>query len=411
MSIREFFRKSQFPVLLALGTYPLAACVAAFVAPELLELAWLFPLAYAVMGILTLLLPAKPRLVLGVFGALLLMLPCGLYLQGMVRNVALVIAAMYGALLFWSLQLPAWEPRRELGAGWIGCCFAIDLVGYFLACFEDRVAPVALEIKLTLFAFVLFAMLSMNRGSLNLASGESRGFTAVMRRKNLLLTAGMFGIALLIALIPSLFNLVVAIFNWIVRLIAWLRDMLASLVPAENTVETTTEATSVATSAEAWMDAVLEEKDFFRNNETTSIMMTAIVLAVLIPAAVFALYRIGKLLVKGVRRLVELIDRAANAQAEDFVDEITDTREDTARHVSKDRKRPRLSVSALGKMTPAERIRYRYRRLLGKHPEWKDHNTARETLTEEAAKLYELARYSDHPITDSDADQFQNETK
>lgn len=411
MSIREFLRKSQFPVLLALGTYPLAACVAAFVAPQLLGVVWLFPLIYAALGILTLLLPAKPRLALGVSGALLLLLPCGLYLQGMVRNVALVIAAMYSALLFWSLQLPAWEPRRELGAGWIGSCFAIDLVGYFIASFEDRLAPAALGIKLTLFAFVFLAMLSLNRGSLNLASGESRGFTASMRRKNLLLTAGMFGVALLIALIPSLFNLVVAIFDWIARLIAWLRDMLASLMPAETTVETTTEVTAAATSGEAWMDVVLEDKNFFRNNETTSAMMTAIVLVVLIPAVVFALYRIGKLLVKGVRRLVELIDRAANAQAEDFVDEITDTREDTARNVRKDEKQSHRFAPALGKMTPAERIRYRYRRLLGKHPEWKAHNTARENLDEEAAKLYERARYSDHPITESDADQFQNETK
>ncbi len=410
MNIREFFRKSQFPILIGLGTYPVAACAAAYFALDLLSLAWIFPVVYAALAILALLLPTKPRWILGVFGVVLLVAPCVLYLPITVMGTALVIAVMYSVLLFWSLQFSAWEPSRELGAGSIGIGLAINLVSYVLTFFEPGLAPAALQIKAALFFFVLLAMLSMNRGSLNLASGESRGFTAVMRRKNLFLTMGMFGIALLFALIPSLSKLVAAIFAWITQLIAWLRNMLASMVPEETTVETTVAVTIAPTVAEGWMDAVLDGKEVYRHSESVNVMMTAIVLVVMIPVSLAVLYGISKLLVHGVRRLAALISRAANAQTEDFVDEITDTREN-ARYARSSEKRPHRRVQVLGKMPPAERIRYHYRRLLSKHPQWQDHHTARENLAEEAAVLYERARYSDHPVTDLDAERFQKETK
>lgn len=410
--MREFFRKSQILMILAFGTYPLAACVAAFVLPRLVGYVWLLPLCYVALGMLMLGLPAKLRVVVGICGAAAMILPCFLYFRSAELSAAVVIALIYSGLLLWNLQLPGWEQSRELGAGWMGSCIAIMMVGYFIACFEDRAAPAALGIKLSLFAFAFLAMLSMNRGSLNLASGEGRGFTAAMRRKNLLLTVGMFGIALLIALVPSLFGLVKRICLWILWAIGWLRDLLAQMMPAETTVATTTEVTTVAPSTyEDWMGVVLEEKDFFRNNQTTNIMMTAIVLIVIVPFAAATIYKLSKLLVKGVRRLVELIDHAANIQTEDFVDEITDTRDDVSQVVGEEKEKLHRVIPALGKMNPNERIRYRYRRLLAKHPEWEDNSTARENLTQEAASLYERARYSDHSITETDAEEFQKEAK
>ena len=262
MSMREFVRKCQFPMLLAWGTYPLAACIAAFAAPALLSYMWLFPVYYWALGTVMLLLPSKPRLLLSGVGAVLMLLPGMLWLKSAEQAAVLVAALIYCVLLFWSVQLPGWEPGREIGAGWIGVCIGITFVGYFIASFEERMTPAAAGIRLSLYVFMFFAMLSMNRGSLNLAAGESRGFTAVMRRKNLLLTVGMFGIALAAALIPSLFGLVKMIVGWIGWLIAWLRELFAAMVPLETTVETTTGATTMPLpSGEAWMDVVLEGKD------------------------------------------------------------------------------------------------------------------------------------------------------
>ena len=408
MNIREFIRKSQFPILLALGTYPMVAVLLMFIAPELLHYGWLFPGAYAALSIVMLVLPGKPRILLCVCGALLLTLPCGLLLQGKGRDVTLLIGVLYAALLFWSLYLPGWESQTELSAGWLCSCFAIGLIGCFFAWFDPHFKPAAWGIRFSFLGFVLLAMLSMNRGSLNLAVGDTRSFTAPMRRKNLLLTVGMFGIALALAAIPWLYDLLETGFGWIVRLITILQNMLTQ--PEETTEQTLMETTMIPTSAENWRDVLLEGMQTQRASEQTLAIMTAVVLVVVIPALSFALYRLGKWLVKKLHRLIVLVEQAANTQQADFVDEITDTREDTRRERVRDKKR-RNPMPWLRNMTPAERIRYRYRRLLTKHPEWKDHETARENLPEEAAQLYERARYSDHPITVGDADRFQNETK
>lgn len=408
--MREFVRKIQFPILIGLGTYPVAACAAGYFAPDLLPLAWLFPAVYTALAILALLLPVKPRLALGVLGAVLLVASCVLRLQAMAQGVGLFLAAVYSVLLFLSFQFAAYEPAEELEAGYIGIGLAINLVGYVLTFFERGFTPAAQGIKLGLFVFVFFAMLSLNRGSLNLATSGGRGFTVTMQRKNIFLTLGMFGIALVIALLPSLSKLAGAVIAWIAQLIAWLRNLLASMIPEETTVETTIHVTTAPTMGEGWMDAVLDGKEVHQTPEAVNVMMTAIVLVVAIPLCLAALYGFCRLLVSGVRRLTELIYRAANAQTEDFIDEITDTRED-ARYGRRKEKKPRRFVPVLGEMPPAERIRYHYQQLLNKHPEWQAYHTARENLEEDTAELYERARYSDHPVTDVDAERFQQETK
>lgn len=408
MNIREFIRKSQFPILLALGTYPLTAVLLMFIAPELLHYGWLFPGAYAALSIVMLVLPGKPRILLCVCGALLLTLPCGLLLQGKGQDVTLLIGGLYAALLFWSLYLPGWESQTELPAGWLCSCFAIGLIGCFFARFGVDFEPAAWGIRFSFLGFVLLAMLSLNRGSLNLAVGDTRSFTASMRRKNLLLTVGMFGIALALAAIPWLYDLLAAGFGWIVRLISTLQNVLTR--PEETTEQTLVETTMTSPSVEDWWDVLLEGKETQRASEQTLTIMTAVVLVVVIPALSFALYRLGKWLVKKIHRLIVLIEQAANTQQVDFVDEITDTREDSRRERVREKKH-RNPMPWLRNMTPAERIRYRYRRLRTKHPEWKDYETARENLPEEVAELYERARYSDHPVTVGDADRFQNETK
>lgn len=401
MNIPEFMRKSQFPLLLALGTYPLVAAVLAYFAPALLPYAWVMPAVYAVLAIIMLALPGKPRVLLSICGALLMVLPCALFLTDLVRNITLTIAAVYAGMLFWSLFMPGWDHRTELPGGWLNFCLFSGLIGCLFAAFDVQLAPFAWGIRLSFLGFALLAMLSLNRGSLNLAMGESRGFTVSMRRKNLLLTVGMFAIALIIALIPALGELVKQCIIWILWLILTLQN--------QGAEEPTAETTLPPATTEDWRSAVLEGIEMRQTSGQTLAMMTALVLVVMIPGVIFTLYRLGKLLIKGLRQLVELLDKAAQVQQADFYDEITDTREDAQRTAG--RKKTRSSLMRPRSLTPTERIRYRYRRLLAKHPEWKRHDTARDTLPEEAAKLYERARYSDHTITAADADRFKNETK
>jgi hypothetical protein len=62
-------------------------------------------------------------------------------------------------------------------------------------------------------------------------------------------------------------------------------------------------------------------------------------------------------------------------------------------------------------LPPRERIRARYRKLLKKNPRWRSGRTARENLPEELASVYERARYSQHPITEEEAEQFRQNAK
>jgi hypothetical protein len=122
----------------------------------------------------------------------------------------------------------------------------------------------------------------------------------------------------------------------------------------------------------------------------------------------FALRRLLEMLKDGWRLLGKWLETASSTQHDDYIDEISDTRDDATVAVRKKRRDPILPPR---NMTPNQKIRYRYKRLLIKHPEWKQYYTARENLPEEAAKLYERARYSTHPITGEEAEQFQSKTK
>ena len=62
-------------------------------------------------------------------------------------------------------------------------------------------------------------------------------------------------------------------------------------------------------------------------------------------------------------------------------------------------------------MTPGERIRVRYARLMDRKPQWSESSTARENLPGDAAALYERARYSEHEMTRRDEKDFDERVR
>lgn len=408
MRISEFTRKLQLFVLLTIGTYPVGICLINFIAPELLSWMWLFSATFFVLGLLSFAIPAKLRLGVGFLGAVLFLVPPVLFVKGDACGMMVLLALGHSVMLFWSIRIPGWDATEELPFSWLISCFVFLLVGYVLSSRDPQLASVALWIKVSVFVFVFLALRSLNRGSLNLASGGRQAFSVSMRRKNMLLTLGLFAIALLAALIPSVGSLLEQIYLWLKQLIENLREMFPEA----------TEATTVATTMEEeiatgdGMGDLFEGLPTHRTSDAAIIVMTVIVLAIVTPVGVFILYKLGKVLWSSLQRFVKDIVDGANAEAEDFEDEVTDTREDAQREqVGKRSTKVRRLASSVRKMTPEEQIRYRYRWLSAKHPEWKEQSTARENLTEAAAQLYERARYSEHPITQEDAQCFKDQTQ
>lgn len=403
MKASEFFRKVQFPVMIALGTYCVGACIAAYLAPEALDLMWRFPGTYLLFAAVGLLLPGRLRIPLSILGAAALLAPVVLFLEGSGRMLGLILSVLYSAVLVWSMSIGGWEREREIPGGWLGAGLVFLLMGCFFATFETRMQHLLPWIQASLFLFVLLAMLSLNRRSRLLASGGRQGYSAAMRRKNVMLTLGMFAIALAVALIPSLFDLLETVWEWITELVA----KLIAMFPEETETTGTSATTEVYTGA--GMEGLLDGWEANRTPEQVYAMIWAIVTVVMLPLSCVVLYKLYKLARKVLRKLYATVTDGVTADAEDFLDEITDTRTDGEAAYARTEKRAALKTPP-GRMTPAQQIRFRYQRLAQKHPEWGEQSTARENLHEAAARLYERARYSDHPVNQADAERFKNET-
>ena len=141
----------------------------------------------------------------------------------------------------------------------------------------------------------------------------------------------------------------------------------------------------------------------------------AIVAAILIGTVLlfFALRFLGRRLRALMKRLWALMNLYAHAASEDYVDEIADTRdggEDSSTGPRQILRRLFQQVNE-DKLSPTERIRYRYSRLLHRHQDWQPGSTARENLAEEAADIYERARYSTRSVSPEEAEQFAQYSK
>ena len=410
MNGKEFFRKTQFILLIALGCYPATIMAALFTEPALLPYSWIYPLVYGVTGIGGIMLPGKPRLFWGITGCLLLTVPNFVFLQGAHCAFGLLIGIIFCALLLCTMRIGAWEAGKELPAGWLAVLLALLLIGCFLSFVEESVAYTALPLRICLFVFLFLAMRSLNRSSLFLAAGGKRSFSPAMVQKNTLMTVVLFFVALGIALLPSAWELIKWLFGLLGQLFAWLKALFANLISEETIAEVTTMATTEIENTAEGLGVITETIPRREPSAVGQVMMTTLVFLVLIPATIVGVYSVTRLLIKGVRRLVDMVDTALAAHADDYEDEITDTRQGGQAETRREAKEKKSRVSE-SSMTPKERIRYRYRKLSAKHPEWQAYHTARENLPEDPAGLYERARYSDHPITPEEAEQFKAETK
>ncbi len=405
MKVREIVRKCQFPLILSPGFYALSACISAYIAPELVPYLWLLPLCYILFSGIILAVPGKllRLLPLGV-GCVLFLVPTAT-LSGDARVLMLAFGLCYSGLLLYSLYMVSWEQTRELGVAWILAVFVLLMIGCFFATYEARLATVAKLIRGSVFVFILLVMLSMNRGSRNLATSGRQGISADMRHKNLFLTLGMFTIALLVALVPSLAKLAEAVVMWIVDLI----KRMAATLPEETVPTETTLATEPVTTGEG-LSELTDKIPVTPTPKSVYAIMWVVAVGVFLPLLVFAVIRLGKLLWRLLRYFAERINDAVSTEQQDFIDEITDLREE--RRTQRERNKAETPrATGKNRLTPAAKVRKQYRLLQQQHTYWTEQSTARENLPEEAACIYEKARYSEHPLDEKDVETFKNETQ
>ena len=227
-----------------------------------------------------------------------------------------------------------------------------------------------------------------------------------MRRRNVAITLSLLFGALVIAGIPAIVQTTKRIITLFFTIIGRVLAFIASLLESENPPGMGGSGGGMdmmppVEYQEPSLLAVILEK---------IAIAAALVIAVLL--VLFALKKLFCVLRALLRRIAEHLSRYAAAVSQDYVDEITDTREEGGEAASLlSRLRSRMSRVSERSMTPTERIRYRYRLLLRRHPDWHMSQTARENLPPEPAALYEAARYSGKEISQEEADQFTDAIK
>lgn len=405
MNIRELLRKTQLLLIIACGTYPVLMIVIGRFAPELLPFGWLYAAAYLVLSLAGIQIKGRFRLISGVaMSAGLVAVSLLLAPEGAAIG-ACAAAVLCSGLLLWSLQMGGWSGKQEIAVLWIAAGVLCQLVGQ-IAVHMDRVdggegvARYSAQVMLSLFGFALLTMLSMNRNGLNVASGKRQSVPQMMKRKNALLTGAMFALALLAALLPSVLSGMSEVLKqgllWLLRLI----ERLFPKVPPTQLEDGITSAegpgqVGAGVDPGFTLNPVVEKIALFVGSVLTLLML------------LFLLYQIAKFLRGGIQKLMDGLGKFSSNVGEDYIDEVTDTREEiTPEALEKKRAATRLPFLEPRNLPPAERIRFRYQRLMRKHPEWDAGSTARETLPGEMAAIYERARYSSHPVHEEDAASF-----
>lgn len=410
MTLKELWRKIQLLLIIACGTYPAVMVLLNNLAPGLLGWGWAFSLTYVLLAAAGICVKGKLRMSVGLGFAAVFVIASGILAGPDFRLGAIAAAALCSALLIWSLRMGSWSHKEEIPVFWVAIGIVCHLMGQLLLR-ADRVAGVqgvALHSGMFLtglYVFSLLTMLSMNRKSLMAASGKRQSVPDSMRRRNGLLTAALFVLAVLASLLPSAFSGLSQVMG---NAISWLVRMIAALIPdASNESEFEQEVSSAAAALEGgeqggggnMLDPMVEKFAAF----VGALLSIALVL--------FLLWRIFRILREKFREAAVSLSKFASSVSEDYVDEVTDTREDGTAEKLQRRRTPKLSAREERSLPPGERIRYRYRRILGKHPEWEPGSTAREKLPEELARVYERARYSGEPMTEEEAAAFTGGTE
>ena len=140
-------------------------------------------------------------------------------------------------------------------------------------------------------------------------------------------------------------------------------------------------------------------------------MVTVLLQIAVIPLLILLLVKVMPKLMRKLNQLMASFRRFAEVSSEDYDEEITDIRDHDTTNRLKARTERWMRPSEERRLAPDQRVRYRYRKLLKKHPEWTSDRTARENLPEDPAEIYERARYSRDTVTAEEAKQFLSDIK
>jgi len=400
--MRTRFFRCQLPLMFFCGLLPVPVILCHVLGAESL-LPWLItPCAYLLFSWLCLLLPGKWRLV-PALPAIGVMIAGSIYALGDAHISARIILPLLYILMFlFTLPIAGWERGREPQLFVTASAICLHLLAQFLLFANPSSIPsLSPVLNAAFLVFLLLMMLSFNRQSMAGAMPESHTVPAAIRRRNRLLTILMMGLVLALSLIPVLGKAVNKLMEWLKMIIAALIELLLALFAQE-------ESGGGSGGSQEEMLAGLGDGRTGVIAKLLEQILVVFAIILMVIAIVFAVRFLWRKLKVFARYLYGQLRHYANSASEDYVDEVMDTREEreSLTHRMMRRRNARRNLKEL---SPREQIRTRYGLLRGKHPEWASSDTARETLSEASAKIYEKARYSSHEITSEDSEAFASQ--
>ena len=412
----DLLRKWQFPLLIGTAVAPIPAVIFAFLAPKQLLLAWLFPVAYLLLYLPAPLIPGKLRRIYGIImAAVILLAGLGIVLPLSRHFTMLSVPALYGILLFFTIPTASYslveEPPGYLL--WIGMLFhTIQFILLQYSRVNSDISPVLASagMFITFAVFFLTALLSRNRSALSSAATGKPAIPPAMQKKNRLLLFLFAGGVLALSMIPAASTLVYRLLLWLLKLI-WEIMVILTPVGGSSTVTMPTEETEVPEDPSDMLIPADPPPIIAKMEPVLAVLFRVLIIAAIVAGFIVLIVLLVRLAKRLLRWSVSAASYYHTASAEDYVDEITDTRESGDTGTVAQKKTRDSAFVDIRKLPPREQIRLRYRRLLKKHPQWQSSSTARENLAQSGSGLYERARYSDQEISPSEAEQFHSQTK
>lgn len=404
LNTTDFSRKMQHPLLMALTALPIALLLALRYAPAQLWQMATIPGTYVLLSWGCILIPGRKRLIGGVISALALAGMGVFFLPWRTGLALLLIPVMYSALLFVALPIGGWPRNRELAVIWHVGGVITHVAGQVLVNVVATYGAGRLPLLVSFLLDAALVLLALNRASLDSAAQSRRMVPLLMRRQNLVVTLGMLLIGVGLAAIPAIGEWLSRAWDWLMQGVAFVAGLLMALLPRSS--GPIGGAPAAGSSDMGFGEAAAPSE--------LAVLMEKIIGVVAAVVLVIALVLAGRVLWKKLIRLVKYLwgrlGQYGAAAGEDYEDEITSTRDEPDTERGRALRLGMRQGKSAADATPNGQVRARYRQLKRRH-RWQAAQTARETLPDTSAALYERVRYGGESLTQAEAEQFRESTK
>lgn len=410
-NVNELLRKAQAPVLVAMVLMPLTFLAFGIFTPDSMAMTWILPAVFLILGEISLFIPGHLRLLYGILSAVLMAAVTVLVAVTAGSEWLSLLAILFAPALLMLMPVAGWAWNVELSAlvcyvgigAFVGVQTIAVLIQEAFPGLPDRIGS---HMTVAFLIFALLTLLLMNRITLNSASVQRHKASLNVRRKNRALVLGFFLLVTFLVATPAILDAAWSAILWI---IARIRDLMELLRKEDAPGEIP--PTTIAPEPGQLGDLGGTDTLFAKIMRGVFHVVTVLLQIAVIPLLILLLVKVMPKLMRKLNQLMASFRRFAEVSSEDYDEEITDIRDHDTTNRLKARTERWMRPSEERRLAPDQRVRYRYRKLLKKHPEWTSDRTARENLPEDPAEIYERARYSRDTVTAEEAKQFLSDIK